>query len=140
VRPAPFDEGDEEEESSMKKLAFVMAASLLVAITVAAAAKADPGGPNGANLQAHFYDCTGPTGTPPGFDAGRQQIGTAWHLTDSTQIFEMMMAFDETTSTQVFVTAGFERNAVSAVTCRWLAPITRHTIRATGVLTPATGG
>jgi len=48
----------------MKRLAFVMAASLLVAITVAAAAKAEPGGPDGANNHAHFYDCTGPEGTP----------------------------------------------------------------------------
>jgi hypothetical protein len=127
----------------MKKLAFVMAASLLVAITVAAAAKADPGGPNGANVQAHFFDCTGPAGTPTSFDAELQHPGGAWHLTDSRQIFNAMIAFDETANTLVVVTPGFNVNAVPAVTCRAVrvfGPLAGHVFRLTGVLTPATGG
>lgn len=124
----------------MKKLAFVMATSLLVAITVAAAAKAEPGGPGGANFQAHFYDCTGPAGTPSSFDAVSQHRGAAWHLTDSNQIFVGMIGFDETTNTLVIVTPGFNVNAVEAVTCRSVRPDTGHVFRVTGVLTPATGG
>ena len=124
----------------MKKLAFVMAASLLVAITVAAAAKAGPGGPDGANFQAHFFDCTGPAGTPTSFDAELQVRGAAWHLTDSQQIFEAMIGFDETANTLVVLTPGFERNAVPAVTCRSVRPDSGHVFRLTGVLTPATGG
>ena len=123
----------------MKKLAFVMAASLLVAITGAAAAKADPGGPNGANFQAHFFDCTGPAGTPTSFDAESQHLGAAWHLTDSPQIFIGLIGFDETTNTLVIVTPGFERNAVEAVTCRSFGA-NGHLFRVTGVLTPDTGG
>ena len=124
----------------MKKLAFVMAASLLVAMTVAAGALAEPGGPDGANLQAHFFDCTGPAGTPTSFDAELQVLGTAWHLTDSRQIFIVMIGFDETTNTQVVVTHGFERNAVPAVTCRSVRADTGHVFLLTGVVTPATGG
>ena len=124
----------------MKKLAFVMAASLLVAITVAAAAKAGPGGPDGANVQAHFFDCTGPAGTPTSFDAESQHLGAAWHLTDSRQIFEPMIGFDETANTLVVVTPGFERNAVPAVTCRAVRASNGHVYLLTGVLTPATGG
>jgi len=124
----------------MKKLAFVMAASLLVAITVAAAAKADPGGPDGANFQAHFYDCTGPAGTPTSFDAESQIPGAAWHLTDSRRIFEVLIGFDETTDTLLVVTPGFELNAVEAVTCRSVRPDTGHVFLLTGVLSADTGG
>jgi hypothetical protein len=124
----------------MKKLAVVMAASLLVAITVAAAANADPGGPDGANVQAHFFDCTGPAGTPTSFDAELQVLGTAWHLTDSRQIFIGMIGFDETANTLVVVTPGFNVNAVPAVTCRAVRADSGHVFRVTGVLTPATGG
>ena len=119
----------------MKKLVLVMAASLLVAITVAATAQAEPGGPDGANLQLHFFDCTGPAGTPTSFDVEFQVQGAAWHLTDSRQIFEAMIGFDETANTQVVLTPGFERNAVPKVTCRTV--INGHVFRVTGVLTPA---
>jgi len=124
----------------MKKLVFVMAASLLVAITVAAAARAEPGGPDGANFQAHFFDCTGPAGTPTSFDAESQHLGAAWHLTDSPQIFVGLIGFDETTNTLVVLTPGFERNAVPAVTCRSVRADSGHVFRVTGVLTPATSG
>ena len=125
----------------MKKLAFVMAASLLVAITVAAAAQADPGGPDGANFQAHFFDCTGPAGTPTSFDAEFQVHGAAWHLTDSRQIFIGLIGFNETTNTLAILTPGFERNAVPAVTCRSVRADSGHVFRVTGVLTtPATSG
>ena len=119
----------------MKKLVLVMAASLLVALTVAAAGHAEPGGPDGANLQLHFFDCTGPAGTPTSFDVEFQVQGAAWHVTDSRQIFEAMIGFDETANTQVVMTPGFERNAVPAVTCRVV--INGHVFRVTGVLTPA---
>ena len=118
----------------MKKLAFVMAGSLLVAITVSAAAHAEPGGPDGAKFQAHFFDCTGPAGTPTSFDAESQHLGAAWHLTDSRQIFEALIGFDETTNTQVVLTPGFERNAVPKVTCRFVGG-NGHVFRVTGVLT-----
>ena len=121
----------------MKKLAFVMAAFLLVAITVVAAAAAEPGGPDGANFQAHFFDCTGPAGTPTSFDAESQHLGAAWHLTDSRQIFVGLIGFDETTNTLVVLTPGFERNAVPAVTCRSVRASNGHVFRVTGVLTPA---
>jgi len=124
----------------MKKLAFVMVASLLVAITVAAAAKADPGGPDGAKFQAHFFDCTGPAGTPTSFDAESEHLGAAWHLTDSPQIFVGLIGFNETTNTQEVVTPGFNVNAVPAVTCRSVRVTTGDVVRVTGVLTPATGG
>ena len=119
----------------MRKLALAAAAYLLVAMTFAGAAHAEPGGPNGANIQLHFIDCTGPAGTPTSFDAEFQVHGAAWHLTDSRQIFEAMIGFDETANTQVVVTPGFERNAVPAVTCRVV--INGHVFRVTGVLTPA---
>ena len=63
--------------------------------------------------------------------------GTAWHLTDSRQIFEAMIGFDETTNTQVVVTPGFNVNAVPAVTCRSVRVGSGHVFRVTGVLTPA---
>jgi hypothetical protein len=118
-------------------LAFVMTACLLSAVTMAAVAQAEPGGPDGANLQAHFFDCTGPAGTPTSFDAEEQVIGTAWHLIDSRQIFIGMIGFDETANTLEVVTPGFDVNAVSAVTCRAVRASSGHVIRVTGVLTPA---
>jgi hypothetical protein len=109
--------------------------AMLAVLAVAPPAQAEPGGPDGANLQLHFFDCTGPAGTPSSFDAEFQVHGAAWHLTDSNQIFEAMIGFDETANTQVVLTPGFERNAVPAVTCRVV--INGHVFRVTGVLTPA---
>ena len=123
----------------MRKKSFIAAASLLAALAVGATmAQAEPGGPDGANLQAHFFDCTGPAGTPTSFDAELQHPGAAWHLTDSRQIFIGMIGFDETANTQVVVTPGFELNAVEAVTCRSVrvfGPLAGHVFRVTGVLT-----
>ena len=123
----------------MKKLALATAAYLLVAMTLAAAAQAEPGGPDGANFQAHFFDCTGPVGTPTSFDAESQHLGAAWHLTDSRQIFVGLIGFDETTNTLVVLTPGFLRNAVPAVTCRTVGQ-NGHVFRVTGILTPAARG
>jgi len=113
----------------------IAAASLLAALAVAAPAHAEPGGPDGANNQAHFYDCTGPAGTPSSFDAESQHLGAAWHLTGSQQIFVGLIGFDETTNTLLVTTPGFEGNAVPAVTCRAVRPSNGHVIRITGVLT-----
>jgi hypothetical protein len=113
--------------------AFIAAASLFFALAVPATAQAEPGGPDGANLQLHFFDCTGPAGTPTSFDVEFQVQGAAWHLTDSRQIFIGLIGFDETANTQVVVTPGFERNAVPAVTCRTV--VNGHVFRVTGVLT-----
>ena len=96
----------------------IAAALLLATLALPATAQAEPGGPGGANLHTHFFDCTGPAGTPSSFDAELQVTGSAWHLTDSRQIFEAMIGFDETTNTPVVVTRGFNVNAVPAVTCR----------------------
>ena len=116
---------------------FIAAATLLAALAVGATAQAEPGGPDGANLQMHFFDCTGPAGTPSSFDAELQIRGAAWHLTDSRQIFEVMIGFDETANTPVVVTKGFNVNAVPAVTCRAVGGVDGHVFRVTGVLTPA---
>jgi hypothetical protein len=121
-----------------KTLVAIAAAAVMV--LVAAPAQAEPGGPDGANFQAHFFDCTGPAGTPTSFDAESQKLGAAWHLTDSRQVFVGLIGFDETTNTQVVLTPGFERNAVPAVTCRSVRADSGHLFRVTGVLTPATGG
>jgi hypothetical protein len=120
----------------MRKLALAAAAYLLVAMTFAGAAHAEPGGPNGANIQLHFFDCTGPAGTPTSFDAEFQVHGAAWHLIDSHRIFEAMIGFDETANTPVVDTRGFHVNAVPQVTCR--TEINGHVFRVTGILTPAT--
>jgi hypothetical protein len=114
---------------------FIAAASLFVALAIPATALAEPGGPDGANFQAHFFDCTGPAGTPASFDAELQVRGAAWHLLNSRQIFEPMIGFDETTNTLVVLTPGFERNAVPSVTCRSVRPDTGHVFLLTGVLT-----
>ena len=112
----------------------IAAALLLAALAVGATAQAEPGGPDGANVQAHFFDCTGPAGTPSSFDAELQHVGSAWHLTDSRQIFIVLIGFDETTNTLVILTPGFERNAAPAVTCRSVG-VNGHLFRVTGVLT-----
>ena len=124
----------------MRTKSYIAAASLFVALAVPATVQAAPGGPDGANVQAHFFDCTGPAGTPTSFDAELQHPGGAWHLTDSRQIFNAMIGFDETANTQVVVTPGFERNAVEAVTCRSVRPDTGHVFLLTGVLSADTGG
>jgi hypothetical protein len=111
--------------------------TMLAVLAVAPPAQAEPGGPDGANLQLHFFDCTGPAGTPSSFDAEFQVAGSAWHLTDSNQIFEAMIGFNETTNTQVVLTPGFEKNAVPAVTCRTV--VGGQVFLVTGVLTPAAG-
>jgi hypothetical protein len=116
---------------------FIAAASLLVALALPATALAEPGGPGGANVQAHFYDCTGPAGTPTSFDAELQHPGGAWHLTGSRLIFNAMIGFDETTNTLLVVTPGFELNAVPTVTCRSVrvfGPLAGHVFLLTGVL------
>src|SRR5262245_45656005 len=99
-----------------RQAALVWALSLLVAVTLVAVAQADPGGKDGADLQAHFFDCSGPAGTPSSFDAGRENVGAAWHLTDSKQIFNQKISVDETTG-RVVEAPGFDNNAVDAVTC-----------------------
>jgi hypothetical protein len=116
----------------------IAAASLLAALAVGATARAaELGGPDGANFQALFYDCTGPAGTPSSFYAESQHLGAAWHLTDSRQIYEPMIGFDETANTLAVVTPGFNVNAVPAVTCRSVRVSTGHVFLLTGVLTPA---
>jgi hypothetical protein len=118
-----------------KKPIFLVAAIVAVLnLAVAGTARAEPGGPDGANLQLHLFDCTGPAGTPTSFDVEFQVQGTAWHLTDSRQIFEPMIGFDETANTPVVVTYGFNVNAVPAVTCRFVG-VNGHVFRVTGVLT-----
>ena len=127
----------------MPTKSFIAAALLVAALALPATALAAPGGPDGANVQAHFFDCTGPAGTPTSFDAELQHPGGAWHLTDSRQIFNAMIGFDETANTQVVVTPGFERNAVPAVTCRSVrvfGPLAGHVFLLTGVLSADTGG
>ena len=122
----------------MPTKSFIAAALLVAALALPATALAAPGGPDGANVQAHFFDCTGPAGTPTSFDAELQHPGGAWHLTDSRQIFNAMIGFDETANTQVVVTPGFELNAVPAVTCRSVrvfGPLAGHVFLLTGVLT-----
>jgi hypothetical protein len=119
----------------MRRKSCIAGAALLAALAVAAPAQAEPGGPDGANHQAHFFDCTGPAGTPSSFDAESQHLGSAWHLTESRQIFIGLIGFDETTNTQFVLTPGFERNAVPAVTCRSVFPVNGHVLRVTGVLT-----
>ncbi len=118
----------------MRTKSCIAAVSLLAALAVAAPAQAEPGGPDGANFQAHFFDCTGPGGTPSSFDAESQHLGAAWHLTESQQVFVGLIGFDETTNTLVILTPGFERNAVPAVTCRSVG-VNGHVFRVTGVLT-----
>ena len=118
------------------KLAFAMTAALLSTATMAGVADAEPGGPHGANLQAHFFDCAGPAGTPASFDAELQQPAAAWHLTESPQIFEVMIGFNETTNTLLLATYGFNVNAVPTVTCRVVPFSSGHVYRVTGVLTP----
>ena len=117
-----------------KTLVAIAAAAVMVLATVAAPAQAEPGGPDGANLQLHLFDCTGPAGTPTSFDVEFQVNGAAWHLTDSRQMFIALIGFDETTDTQVVLTPGFERNAVPAVTCRFVGG-NGHLFRVIGVLT-----
>ena len=123
----------------MRRLRLAMILAIGTTLLAAPAASAEPGGPDGANLQLHFFDCTGPAGTPTSFDVEFQVQGAAWHLTDSRQIFVGLIGFDETANTQVVLTPGFERNAVPAVTCRFVG-VNGHVFRVTGVLTPATGG
>ena len=118
----------------MRKKSFIAAASLLVALAVPATALAEPGGPDGANLRLHFFDCTGPAGTPTTFDVEFQVQGAAWHVTDSRRMFIGLIGFDETANTQVVLTPGFERNAVPAVTCRFVGG-NGHLFRVIGVLT-----
>ena len=113
---------------------FIAAASLLIALAVPVTARAEPGGPDGANLQRHFFDCTGPAGTPTSFDVEFQVNGASWHVTDSRQMFIGLIAFDETTDTQIILTPGFERNAVPVVTCRTVG-FSGNTFRVIGVLT-----
>ena len=121
---------------TLGRLRFVVVVGCLaIAAGIPATAQAEPGGPDGANLQAHFFDCTGPAGTPTSFDAELQVRGAAWHLTDSRQIFNVLIGFDETANTLVIVTPGFLRNAVPAVTCRSVRADSGHVFRVTGVLT-----
>ena len=61
-----------------------------------------------------FSTARGQRDTPTSFDAEFQVHGAAWHLTDSRQIFEAMIGFDETANTQVVVTPGFNVNAESS--------------------------
>ena len=119
----------------MRTKSLMAAASLFVALALPPTTMAAPGGPAGAKVQAHFFDCTGPSGTPASFDAELQVLGGAWHLTDSRQIFNVMIGFDETANILVVTTHGFDVNAVQAVTCRSVRATTGHVFRLTGVLT-----
>ncbi len=118
----------------MRTKSFIAAASLFVALAVPATALAEPGGPDGANLATALFRLHGASGNTHEFRRGVSNHGAAWHLTDSRQIFVGLIGFDETTNTLVVLTPGFERNAVPAVTCRFVGP-NGHVFRVTGVLT-----
>ena len=118
----------------MPTKSFIAAALLVAALALPATALAEPGGPDGANLQLHLIDCTGPAGTPTSFDAESQHRGAAWHLTDSRQIFVGLIGFGETTNTLEVLTPGFALNARPTVTCRSVRPDTGHVFLLTGVL------
>ena len=119
------------------RLIITLVGAFVIALSAIGTAQAEPGGPDGANLQLHFYDCTGPAGTPSSFDAEFQVAGAAWHLTDSQRIFEAMIAFDVTANTPRLFSYGFTVNAVPTVTCLVVAGVDGHVFRVTGVLTPA---
>lgn len=118
----------------MRTRSFFAAALLLVALAVPATTLAEPGGPDGANLHLHFFDCTGPAGTPTSFDVDYQVQGSAWHVTGTTQMYVALIGFDETTNTLLVNTPGFLLSAVDAVTCRTIGQ-NGHVLRAIGVLT-----
>ena len=88
-----------------------------------------------------LYDCTGPAGTPSGFDITKiPNPGAALHLVNGTGTFVLYRATDETAGLLVFTTPGIElNNAEWLVTCRFVSPLNGHTYRVSGQITPASG-
>lgn len=116
------------------RLLVVLIGVLVAGTAAVAVGRADMGGQDGANLQAHFFGCTGPAGTPESFDATRQNIGTPWHVVGESETFYVNYAFDETTNTVLTPKAG---NGPTppwkfAVTCTFVAPLTGDTVLTEG--------
>ena len=66
--------------------------------------------------------------------SGDYRIGSARTSDRDRPHFNGLIGFDETANTQVVLTPGFERNAVPAVTCRFVGG-NGHLFRVIGVLT-----
>jgi hypothetical protein len=127
----------------MKRLKVFLSALLCIsaiAATTAAVAQADPsngGGPYEGTLTYHFFDCTGPAGTPSSFAAVRQAAGDAWLLTNGTGIYVIQGVVDETTATTYHFPPGLSQSGKPTVTCTEIGPITGHTFLTVGFFTPA---
>jgi hypothetical protein len=107
--------------------ALIAIAAAVLAAATAGAARADLGGVDGANLAAHFYDCSGPPGTPQSFDAVRQTLSSPWHLLDSSTTYSYSYVLDETTNTVTLQKPGNTPSIRLAVTCTFVGPISGHT-------------
>jgi hypothetical protein len=92
-------------------------------------------------MPVHFYDCTGPDGTPSTFDLVHIGGGPVL-LADGPGVFVVMESFDVTTNTLRFTTAGLAYNSrLAPVTCLVTFPLidgnplSGHILRQTGILT-----
>jgi hypothetical protein len=100
-----------------------------------AVAFADPSTPS--TLTYEFTDCTGPAGTPTEFDAVKQPgEAAALHLTDGNGVFIAVEAVDVETGAVLFTTPGFDKNALTTVTCSVVNPRNDREQLVTGLIVP----
>ena len=118
-------------------VALCCASAMLGVGGAVSVAQADP-----PLLQLHFYDCTGPDGTPSTFDLVHIGGGPVLLLADGSGVFVVMESFDVTTNTLRFTTAGLAHNSrLAPVTCLVTFPlidgnpISGHILRQTGIVT-----
>lgn len=90
-----------------------------------------------ATLTFQFTACTGPSGTPAGFDAVKQPgSGAALHLVDGSGIFVAVSAVDVASGAVLFAIPGFEHNGVATVACRLIHPVSGTVEAVVGMLAP----
>jgi hypothetical protein len=113
-------------------VAALVCASAIAASAVAVA-QADPN--NGGTLTYHFFDCTGPAGTPSSFDAVNQSGGSSYQLTNGTGVYVLQGFVDETTGETSTAPPGLIKNGQANVTCTEIGPVSGDTFLITGFLT-----
>jgi hypothetical protein len=129
----------------MKRLRPFLAALACVsamAATTVAVAQADPS--NFGTTTWTFTNCTGPAGTPTGFDAVRQEFTTpsgnivgmpdVFLSTGGSELFLVFMATNLDTGA-TGTSQGFDHNGLLLVTCDTTSPFSGTHYRFTGFLT-----
>jgi hypothetical protein len=117
-------------------LPVALACAAATAVGAVGVGRADPS--NSGTLTYHFFNCTGPAGTPGSFDAVRQSGGDSFLLTSGTGVFAARSYYDNTTGQQELTPGlpGLSQTGLAPVTCNEIGPESGNLFTVIGVFFP----